>query len=223
MAPEWLQCADTSEQPVVAVAVLPDNLDHTGIVYLNADEQFMFLHLAFHCDLRHESVRESYRWVLPSAKIHPVRLAHVAEMCERVWCRNQVHGLPYGFRYDMSSFRRDGTMDLGLSERGFTCATFVLAVFRTVGVELLQRAEWRARPEDQERFEKLLKLLQNHCSDEVHVNAVRAETTSIRYQPLEVAGGSRHAPLASFANASESATQIRNALASSKSAPTGQP
>ena len=223
MNAQWLQCADTSEQPVVAVAVVPDNLDHTGLVYLNADDQFMFLHLAFHCDLRHEFAPASYLWVLPSEKIHSTRLEHVAAMCEQIWKRNQVHGLPYGFRYDVSSFRRDGTMVLGPNERGFTCATFVLAVFRTVGVELLQQAEWPPRPDDQERFEKLLKLLRKHCTDEVHINAVRAETNSIRYQPLEVAGGSRYAPLASFLQASESANQIRNSVAPSAAAGTDQP
>ena len=148
---------------------------------------------------------------------------HVAAMCEQIWKRNQDHGLPYGFRYDVSSFRRDGTMVPGPNERGFTCATFVLAVFRTVGVELLQREEWPPRADDQERFEKLLKLLRKHCTDEVHINAVRAETNSIRYQPLEVAGGSRYAPLASFVQASESANQIRNSVAPSEAAGTDQP
>lgn len=208
MTVNWLQCASDGEKPLVAIAVVPDNHEHTGIVYRDGDDRFMFLHLAFHCILRRESVPVSHYWVLPSDKIHPSRLAHVAEMCERIWARNRENGIPYGFRYDASTFRRDGAIVLGPNERGFTCSTFVLAVFRHVGVEVLQRDEWPVREDDEARFEKLLKLLRKHCQDEAHIKAVSAETKSIRYRALEVAGGSHHSPSASFANASDSAGHI---------------
>ena len=80
----FLQRIGTHAPPIAAVAVVPDNLDHTGIQYTDEHDQFHFLHLAFHADLRHELVTQEPLWVLPADSIHPSRIEHVTVMCERI-------------------------------------------------------------------------------------------------------------------------------------------
>jgi len=208
----WIQRLPGTSAPVAAVAVIPDNRGHTGIVYSDEAEESWLLHLAFHHQLQRDLLDGTCGWILSGASIPKERLEHVAAMCARVWQRYEVGGLPYGFRYVASRFNEEGVFVLGADERGLTCATFVLAVYRAVGLELLKLDEWPQREEDQERFEALMRLLARRCSDVLHVEAVRKQTRAIRYRPLEVAGGSGCALPATFSDAVSVATAIEEEL-----------
>jgi hypothetical protein len=200
-----------SAYPSAAVAVWPEGT-HVGVTYTDASGVQRAIHLAFHAKLRRELVRASHGWIPPSRSFLSVRLDHVAAMCERVWERHAIEGLPYGFRYDSSRFNADGTISIGAEERGLTCATFILAVYRSVGIELLRLSEWPQRPEDQAFFEGVIKALETANADQAHIDAVKKETQSLRYRPLEVAGGSSFAAPASFLDALAAATLIKTEL-----------
>jgi hypothetical protein len=214
-AEKWVHFQQsTPQKPIAAVAVVVKNMQHTGVIYQDDEDVLRFLHLASHCDLRRDKLKPTGTgWVLPSKELLPERLAHVAAMCERIWERNEKRDIPYGFRYNRSRFLRDGAIELGEDERGFTCATFVLAVFRAVGIELLQLDEWqKGRIGDQERFDLILAALAEVCEDVEHLEAIRKERDSARYRPLEVAGGSHYQSPASFEQASKAATEIEAEL-----------
>ncbi len=124
-------------------------------------------------------------------------------------------GLPYGLRYEKTTFRADGKMRLGKAEHGLTCATFILAVLRSAGVELLSLADWPVRDGDKERHLELLDMLRN--DPEVardHVAAIATEVNGVRYRPEEVAGAASSAQFpVSFLFAEAAAEQIMTAFA----------
>lgn len=216
---QWPPPLPDSFPPAAVVVWSPDG-SHTGIVYLDETDKILFIHLAFHHDLRCEELRPGrIGWVLPANTIPQERLELVAAMCSRVWERNQKDSLPYGFRYDATRFHESGEIEIGIDECGLTCATFVLAIYRAVGLELLQLSSWPSRADDQAQFTRLLGVLNANCSDTKHIAAITREAKSTRYRPLEVAGGSCCSPPATFEDASARAVAIEKELAESLKAP----
>ncbi len=73
--------------------------------------------------------------------------------------------------------------------RGLTCATFVLAMFASHGIPLLQLSEWPDREEDRAWQEYIVGVLRKNGADEKHVNAVNEQVKRgcARYRPEEVA------------------------------------
>lgn len=204
--PPWLRLLEADAAlPDAAVAIAP-GAEHIGVVYRREDGTLRWLHLAFHHRLRDDAALPAdHRWVL--SPLDPERLTLVAAMCERVVAR-VGRNMPYGFRYDATRFAADGVLLLGDDEVGLTCATFVLALFRSVGVELLRVAEWTARPDDTARHAALVALLEAHCEDKAHVRAVRKEAGCVRFRPAKVAGASSERPPCGFARAEETAEAI---------------
>lgn len=210
----WIRWYETQSggYPTAAVAVAVPYGSHTGVVYSDDDGMMQFIHLAFHHRLQRDTLANGIGWVSPANAIPPERLAHVAAMCDRIWERHEKSGLPYGFRYDATCFHSDGKVELGPDECGLTCATFVLAVYRSVGLELLKIEDWPTRDDDEQRFNQLLDLLKKTRADQKHIDAVAKETKSARYRPMEVAAGSGITPPASFDNATAGAAAIEKEL-----------
>jgi hypothetical protein len=200
-----------SPPPIAAVAVVLANAEHTGIVYVDVEGNPIFLHLADHHKLTRDSLDGKTGWVV-AANISAEALASVAAMCERVWIR-QGSKIPYGFRYDMTRFDvENGSLVLGKDEVGLTCATFVLAVFSSIGLEVLARTSWPEREDDTVRWQKLATYLEKTCDDKAHVVAVKQQVNAKRFRPLEVAGGSRHVLPTSYEQAIASAAQLSKEL-----------
>lgn len=206
--PAWLKLweqAGMTAVPAAALAIPTNNREHVGIIFLDDDGHPHLLHLASHYSLQCDDQIDGHAWVFPA--IAPELLPSVAAMCARVVKRNAA-GIPYGFRYDATRFTTDGQLTLGTAERGLTCATFVLAVLRSAGVELLARTEWPKRADDQVRFTRIHRSLTRLGADDAHLDAIEAEIDSVRFRPMEVAGASSEPPPCSFAKASAAATQM---------------
>lgn len=189
-----------------AAVVLSPSGEHVGVLWRDDDGALLRLHLASDRDLRSDAPSDDADAV-PSP-LEPERLAQVAQMCRRVWRRHQHRKVRYGFRYDRSHFERSGELRLGPDEVGLTCATLVLAVYRSVGLELLRLDEWPAREEDAARWATLLAMLEAHGVDAAHLKALRGQTNARRYRPGEVAAGSSVPPPCSFAEASSRARSL---------------
>lgn len=105
-----------------------------------------------------------------------------------------------------------GGRPVGNDEHGLTCATFVLAVLRSAGVELLKREDWPSRADDMVRFAKILKALRSVSAEDAYFDALEAEVTAVRFRPTEVAGASSKQPPCSFVDAVAAATVIEEFL-----------
>lgn len=200
-----------------AAVVLSPSGEHVGVLWRGDDGALHRLHLAFDHDLRNDAPSDDAD-AAPSP-LEPERLAQVAQMCRRVWKRHQTRGLRYGFRYDRSRFEASGELRLGADEHGLTCATFVLALYRSVGVELLRLDEWPVRADDTTRWDALLAVLEAANVDAAHIKALRGQTNARRYRPDEVTAGSSVPPSCSFADASSRAEALAVARGRATSTP----
>jgi hypothetical protein len=192
MRPAWLRFQGTepiSAATKIAVAIQRTERGwHTGILSRDDEaDSHEFLHLAFHCDVRAELPTDDLAWVAPT--IAPELTSQIAARCRRI--RNRYAGgrsgsIPFGLMYVETTFAPTGELQLGGTERGLTCATFVLAVIRSVGVELAEIDSWQPRESDASFLAWVIGVLQTRARPE-HVDGVSGERHCARFRPTEVA------------------------------------
>ena len=197
----------------IAIRELNPEQRHIGMLYRDsASNQILFLHLAWHFDLRHDAPRHSYLWVDPA--ITARRLVQVAAVCRLVWRANGRNAIPYGFGPPSDCLAADtGEYLFGPTGFGLTCATFVLAVFHRAGLKLVRYAAWPiGRPGDPEWQRRIVEELRNHTPTATleHVRAIERDIgTTVRFRPEEVAGAATVTPQpAGFHIACERGEQI---------------
>ena len=172
----------------VAIAVKRnvDNSTHIGILHVQSGSELL-LHLEWHCRLTSEAPTED--WLVVNLKINKDRLTQVAAKCRQVLGANARGGIPYGFSEPNDCFDiRDGHYLFGPTKHGLTCSSFVVAIFRYAGVNLVQSNTWPNRSEDAIYQAQLVARLIETNVDADHVDFVRTLVGAIRYRPEEVAG-----------------------------------
>jgi hypothetical protein len=188
------------DSPHIAVAIrrVPTNGPppglHIGIGYKKADGELSLLHLQFHRRIADEALSDRYALSVPD--VPAARLRSVAALC-RLVARNYINtGLPYALQYDRSHvFSTDSGKRLsGNGGKGFTCATFVLALFESCGLSLIDLATWGPRSSDRAWQQYIIECLRNDPAyeseeDVRHIDGVAAEVGCLRFRPDEVAGG----------------------------------
>lgn len=183
---------------------------HVGLLYKDGDS-VRCVHLKWHYRMGVEDdLPQGYEWVVHS--LPELYAMQVAARCRRIRRAN-----PDGLPYAPGPFGRFDATGLFVKDRGahgFTCATFILAVFEAAGVPLVDVASWPIR-EDDETFrsyvvgaleEQLARqrkkfllleqsgnrskaeaLRQRVLELEKHVEAVRTAPVAARFRPEEVA------------------------------------
>jgi hypothetical protein len=137
----------------------------------------------------------------------------VAAVCRKVWRANGRY-VPYAFSPPNDCFDSvTWEFIFGPTRLGLTCSTFVLAVFHTARLPLVDYSSWPVnRPGDSEWQQRIVSLLKGRAP-EAHVEAVSREVGSARFRPEEVAGAATVNPLpASFELAAERGEQILELL-----------
>ena len=205
--------------PYIAVAIgrTSHGNTHTGIVHRDPIDGVLLLEHAFHFDLRNNALSSEYGCVVPN--LPRERARSVAGLCRLIGQRNSDRkgdseaGFPYALRHDPHS-RFDtlsGTLLLGKHGKGLTCATFVLVVFSSFGVSLVDFAGWPWREEDALWHRSIVELLKRLCNDLEHIRVVESEIgiDCCRFRCEEVAGASTVDDLpASFAESEEAGREI---------------
>ena len=176
---------------------------HAGLMFRSGRESVTLLHLASHYKLRAEPIGPAWWYAQPA--IDALDLDVLAGFCA---VRAKVgRRVPYGLRYEESTFDRDGSFLAGPGETGLTCATFVLAMFNWAKIPLIDSNSWPYRPEDVEAQKVLVVWLRNNPEVErAHVERVEKETGCLRFRAEEVAAATtfseRPAAFAAIAPAS---------------------
>jgi hypothetical protein len=163
---------------------------HIGITYRCAKRKTLrVLHLASHLKLKDE---------VPAASKPPWAFFVQPEIDEEdlkllaVFCTKRARApqdIPYGFRYADSTFDpTGGRFMVGQGEVGLTCATFVLAMCKWAGIELVDATTWKAQPDDESFKTAMIEALARHA-DKEHIKALRRdlEPKSPRFRAEEVA------------------------------------
>lgn len=132
--------------PVQAAAILcrtPHGNMHAGLLHRKPGQPLEFLHLGWEDSLS-QGWSWPYVWACPG--LEPERLKSVAAYCRLVWKEfERKKRFPYGIAFHQTSFHPNGRLKLGEGARGLTCATFILAVFNAVGVQLVNEDSWPIR------------------------------------------------------------------------------
>lgn len=166
---------------------------HTGVAFRNADGEVRFFHQAFHHITRAGSIAEEseqlggpFFCVVPPVEADRARA--IAGFWDFIASRGEQIG--YSLRDDPYAHFDPNTGVLILANgNGLSCSTFVLALFRSVRLPLLDSTGWPVdRPGDRETQQELVRLLELHCGDQDHVEAVRQEIGCERVRPEEIAG-----------------------------------
>lgn len=152
------------------------------------------LHLAFHHMLVYGELIdvEKYIWDFPN--FPESRLKALAARCINIINNIDGQNIPYALEYHgIRKFNEQGlyTSYIDGAEYGMTCATFILTVFESVGLEILDWKNWPSRNEDKEWFDRLIRLLNIHkvkhgTVSQEHIYNVTKEKDCVKIRPEEI-------------------------------------
>ena len=178
--------AEPEANTVVAVAVgrTPDGT-HAALIYKSSRHTPEYLHLAFHEKLDTHAFGECYAY----ADIDDIRAEQVAGLCRLI--KDSNPSIPYAFRLDLNARFCKLTGDfstLGQSH-GLNCSNFIIVVFQSTGITLVDMKDWGIRDEDRQRQHWLFSILERWRGvSREHIENVRTEIgNSQRVRPEEVA------------------------------------
>lgn len=162
---------------------------HIGVIHQDEEGEPLLLHLAWHFRLENQATSavrlgSALHWVKPA--LDEVRAYNLVAMCQLIADRADRGAVPYGILYEGGTFTDQGIMKLGAHAHGLTCATFVMHVFRSAGIELMFYGQWPSRLEDDAWHNRIVERLQRHYVD--HAEKIAGEKGCARFRPEEVAG-----------------------------------
>ncbi|MBK8806609.1 MAG: hypothetical protein IPO21_08175 [Bacteroidales bacterium] len=186
---------DSSEIISILVGQSGEDQLHCGIVY-RFNGKFNAIHLAWHFYLAHEEgyVKNLTGYLFLKSSIHEIRQNSIAAMCRRILKRQDEQKIPYGLLYTGGNFTREGVLNLDTQESGLTCATFVMAVFKSCGIQLIDIENWEYRETDSVWHKSIVESLKDTKDrfgiSELHIENVSNEQGCSRFRPEEVATSS---------------------------------
>ncbi len=179
----------------VGIAVLIDSRTrHVGVLFRRTIEsvgKLELLDLADHHCVQCEPPSVKYTWM--DVGIEPERQKLVAQLCELIEeeyilrPNSDRQKIGYAFHYRGETFDPMSGVFVTTDGYGLTCATFVLALFASHGVELLHLASWEPRPEDTKWQAQVLAIMERRRVDPKHIAFMKSELGCCRFRPQEVA------------------------------------
>ncbi|WP_177228288.1 hypothetical protein [Paraburkholderia megapolitana] len=161
---------------------------HVGLLFRAGSRDIQFLHLAWHHHLKCGRPDPGYGWVAcPSFDDEEANM--FATWALAVYNAN-VGSMPYGLNYALGSqFDDAGKFIASTDGEGLTCATFLMALFRSFGYDAVEEQSWVNRESDRAFHEKIVTALRSAPSaDPQHVAAQERHIgTAPRFRPEEVA------------------------------------
>lgn len=198
----------THEAAAVVCRTTEGNL-HAG-VYFRTEAGVSILHLGSPDRLYENHWTWPRLWAVPESE--PELLFHVAATCRLVIKRfKNSKKMPYGIHFGMSSFDRAGNLTLSPGATGLTCATFILAIFNSARIQIIDEKSWPVRQIEDRIF---LSMLEKFGADEFNLEALRSEVASgvKRIWPDEVVGACQCTLPARFTESRAAADKIISRL-----------
>ncbi len=181
--PPW--ASQRTPHAAVAIRSFTNGLTHAAVLN-RSGAKVLALEVRAHGELCNNVASPSLSFV--EMDIEPERASMLAARCRLIHKRHGQMGLPYAFRYEVTRFSPDGSIVLGPQEHGVTCATFVLAVLASEGIELVDVPTWPAADSDDQRW-KTIMINVVRAKDPTHAETLFSqEMGAPRFRPEEVAG-----------------------------------
>jgi hypothetical protein len=181
--------------PALAIFIMrTDDGSHTGILF-RLQGSLIIQDLLWHERFRSELCRRLPHFVI--MRLEPEQEHDVRMVCRLIHERQnsrdpaKEYRIPYAFKYSNKNGINRATGEVQLVDGlGMSCSTFVLAVFQSVGITLVNIETWQERPGDLARHEGLLNKMRSGEYGEVppdHITLVEQEKNCMRVRPEEVA------------------------------------
>jgi hypothetical protein len=166
---------------------------HAGILYRDsASDTVTFLDLSLEGVLsstRASNAPIALTWAIP--QLDTLALGDAAAFCEQL--ASTTPRIPYSFKLIESTRLIATGHEFSLKNaNGLTCATFVLAVFQSIGLPLIDLPSWQHRPEDEQWQRRLMQYIAREGKawglSDTQIADRNAEIPCLRYRPEEVVG-----------------------------------
>lgn len=180
----------------IAVSLQKENNQfHCGLAFGMKGGQVNILHLTGHNGLHCSSHWGIFKvFVKPNIDID--RQIAFLPLCKLIINNIGKPGfeVKYGLRYDeYAVYDEHGILHLGEHEIGLTCATYVLTLFHSVGLDLVDIHNWPMRESDKEWLKSIIEtysdpdIKQHFSMTKEHLAMMKAEDVTSRFRPEEVA------------------------------------
>ena len=181
-------CREGSAQlESVSVACMLNSIGglHVGFLYQREDSSRWLSHLAWELVFRNEPAGEQFMcWV--NVRISRPNLEILAAVLEEMKSNRDVN---YDVRYHgENSYFDQVTWAYIKQEPGLTCATFIMALLRSLHLELFNVSVWPGRLEDKPVLDALISQLEKCGVEPARILAMRSNHQNIRFRPEEVCG-----------------------------------
>lgn len=195
----------------IVISKTGDEQFHCGLAF-HLQKGFHAIHLAWHHCLKYTSDTSEFTyWIKPN--IHRIKQLVLSTKCSRINATKDTYKVPYALLYDGGAiFDDEGLFQLGGSMHGLTCATFVLAVFKSCGIDLVDLENWPIRDEDAKWHQSIIDTLKQYAKvSEAHLTNLQGEVGCARFRPEEVAMSSTFANMPEvFGEISRRGEDLRN-------------
>jgi hypothetical protein len=178
----------------VGVTITPQGFLHAVIFYASPQKTVFQCELTLGGTVVVQPVKASWKfaWTIPPLDL--LILEQLADLCETVKASKQR--VPYGFKYTPTTFSTGtGTLRIGGDSIGLTCATFVMAMFLSVNVDLIDHQRWGARADDARWQEDVWIFAYQNGScfgiPQHELDTNLAHLPCLRYRPEEVVAAAR--------------------------------
>lgn len=158
---------------------------HIGIYYTSANGATKLLHQPFHylpltCDPSDE-----YIWLdLP---LDDDNKMHLAIFCAMIADEN-AGGIPYSICSKGTGFSKTGKFSALEEFSGLTCATFVMQIFHSQKLEIIDLDSWNHIQPDRVWQKQILQILEQHaCKKHMSYQRKRLNEGAARFKPEDVA------------------------------------
>ncbi len=159
---------------------------HLGLLFIeDPTDDAKFLHLAHHHSLRTEIIDRGF-WIRLGLTDRQIR--QLAGMCAMISEHNSDNAVSFSIYYDSKRQYFDDVgnylpSDLG---EGLTCATFVMAIFETLGIPLLRTDIWAVETEDKFWHVEIIQRMRQGSPDRAHFDAMSSNVGCARYRSEDI-------------------------------------
>lgn len=171
---------------------------HCGIYYEREEGDVALLHLSFHNKLLSEKPIPNYRNFVSG---HPDReKIAVSDLCRLIYSKHGSAGLRFAVTRS-EAFLKDGSLKIDKPGVGFSCATFVKAIFEAEGIPIIRSSTWPEATDEDIQWHSLFAdylakdpQYENDEATHEHARAMDFTCKWSRFKPEQIAYAASIAP-----------------------------
>lgn len=184
----------------VALSQYAGEQNHIGILFQFDD--VMLLHVGDHKSPLLDKPTDKFVWLDLGRTFHPIRKQVILASIQHIAEKNKDSKIRYGLDHGIYCLDAEtGLLNENYDQSiGFTCATFVIEVFLSVGIKLIDWDTWPSGEEKHTEFQKMVfNYLERNKRDnpgsvtEEYLKAQAKNIGKARFLPQEVAAATQNA------------------------------